>query len=153
MYYSLKSGWGRAILIASLASLLIVISSCGSDGEIVSSVSSGQNSDSTSVSSAADEGTDRSDPIERLAGRYFIDGDNTAASVLINADGSFVAYYASGTAEQQGYVRYEADDSGYNVYVFYTDEGKPYMGFVDSGESRISEFETGNGSYRYARVD
>ena len=51
-----------------------------------------------------------------------------------------------------GTVRYEANDAGFHVYVFYTDEGKPYMGFVDRGEPRISEFETGNGGYRYVRV-
>ena len=72
---------------------------------------------------------------------------------MIESDGSFTAYYASGTAEQEGYVRYEAEESGFHVYVFYTEEGKPYMGFVDSGENKISEFETGNGSYKFVRVE
>ena len=49
-------------------------------------------------------------------------------------------------------VRARPSLSCFHVYVFYTDEGKPYMGFVDSGEPRISEFETGNGGYRYVRV-
>ena len=38
------------------------------------------------------------------------------------------------------------------IFVFYTNEGKPYMGFVDTKENKITEFETGNGSFRYVRV-
>ena len=114
-----------------------------------------------SASSAGDRFQEKeeaasADPLERLSGKFFIDGDAAAASVVIAPDGRFTTYYASGTVEQKGYVRYETDQSGeknYHVYVFYTDEGKPYMGFVDSGESRISEFETGNGGYRYVRVE
>ena len=147
--------WGRAVIAAALAASLALFSSCGTDQGSASTDNNGNMagySDQSAESSAANEKNSSADPIGRLSGKFCIDGNTDAASVVIDEDGRFTAYYASGTAEQSGYVRYEADDSGYHVYVFYTDEGKPYMGFVDSGESRISEFETGNGGYRYVRV-
>lgn len=157
MMRSVKWGRGLSMAGAAVLGILLCLSSCGSVSK------EGNSSDAAYESAAAvddhsqeKEGAASSDPIERLSGRYFIDGDATAASVVIEADGSFTAYYASGTVEQKGNVRYETNSAGdnrYHVYVFYTDEGKPYMGFVDSGESRISEFETGNGSYRYVRVE
>ena len=118
--------WGRAVLAIGLAAFCIMLTSCGT-GKV--GVSSELPDESTDVITAASDGGDNSmsDPIERLSGKFHIDGDVSA--------------------------RYESDESGLNVYVFYTDEGKPYMGFADSGESRISEFETGNGSYRYVRTE
>ena len=140
-------------MAAGLAFMLIMLSSCGSIKKRAASDSSEAMPDTSSVNSKDIEDITSLDPIERLSGSFYIDGDKSAASVVIEPDSNFTAYYASGTAEQQGYVRYETDNSGYHVYVFYTNEGKPYMGFVDSGESKISEFETGNGSYRYVRVE
>jgi hypothetical protein len=151
--------WGRGLSMAGAAALCIMLclSSCGSAAKEEHSPDTGyESAAAVGEQSQVKEDPASSDPIERLSGRYYIDGDAAAASVVIDSDGSFTACYASGTVEQKGYVRYETDHSGensYHVYVFYTDEGKPYMGFVDSGESRISEFETGNGSYRYVRVE
>ena len=152
------SRWGRGLLAAGLASLWIVLGlcSCGSDGKEDPSSGASQGRETVSENSHTNEDPASSDPIERLSGRFYIDGDTNAACVEILADGSFIAYYASGTEEQKGTVRYETDDTGeksFHVYVFYTEEGRPYMGFVDSGEQRISEFETGNGDYRYVRVE
>ena len=151
-YKSYGKRW-RAAFAAVLTTMLVMLSSCGKGKYSISS--NGNMNDKSEVSSAAsNENNDSmSDPIERLSGTFYIDGDRSAASVVIESDGSFTAYYASGTAEQEGYVRYEAEDSGFHVYVFYTEEGKPYMGFVDSGENKISEFETGNGSYKFVRVE
>ena len=139
-----------------VAALCLLLTACGTDEQ---KTASSETETNLAVSSeTADPMADQSrDPIERLAGIFYIDGDTSAARVVVNGDGRFVAYYASGTEEQRGYVSYERDDStgslNVYVYVFYTDEGKPYMGFVDTGENRISEFETGNGSFRYVRVD
>ena len=145
--------WGRAAFAAGMTILLLLLSSCGTDETGSSAEFSETKPDISSVNSIDNTDTASLDPIERLSGLFYIDGDRSAASVAIETDGSFTTYYASGTAEQQGSVRYETDASGFHVYVFYTDEGKPYMGFVDSGESKISAFETGNGSYRYVRVE
>lgn len=151
--------WGRGTLLLTLCILCLAfcLCACGSDATDDSGRTAGNDSSALPAdhSGLAEDNTP-SDPIERLSGRYYIDGDKTGSSVEVDADGRFTAYYASGTVEQTGYVRYEADNPGektFYVYVFYTDEGKPYMGFVDSGESRISAFETGNGDYRYVRVD
>ena len=155
MSYLKKAKWVRAIIFTTL---ILLLSSCGSGEKGASSGDvSIESSDKQLITSY--DGDDESasvDPIERLSGKYYIDGDQTAPRVEITSDGSFTAFYATGTVEQTGYVRYEADNSDYGnyfVYVFYTDEGKPYMGFVDSGENKISEFETGNGSYKYVRVE
>lgn len=97
--------------------------------------------------------------IGRLAGSWYIDGDTSAAHVDITSNGRFAAYYATGNVEVEGYIRYEDEEieEGYDplsVYMFYTDDGDAYMGFVDSGEKFISEFEVGNGGGpRYVRVD
>lgn len=153
MNYKSYGKRGRALFAAVLTTMLVMLSSCGKDNYSISS--NGNMNDKSEVSSAAsiEYNDSMSDPIERLSGTFYIDGDRSAASVVIESDGSFTAYYASGTAEQEGYVRYEAEESGFHVYVFYTEEGKPYMGFVDSGENIISEFETGNGSYKFVRVE
>ena len=160
MTYQLKGkNKFKALLAAILAiSCMMLLFSCGSGNNAVSSdVPSDSNDNMATVHNGTSQNQPVPDnPMERLAGRFYIDGDTSAASVVIVADGSFTAYYASGTVEQTGYVRYENDatnNSALNVFVFYTDEGKPYMGFVDSGEAHISEFETGNGSFHYIRAD
>ena len=137
------------MLMMAVAVLCVALSACGSSGESPSSAESGTPAASSSMT--ADPSATESDPFVRLAGTFYIDGDTSASHVTIGEDGSFTAYYASGTVEQRGIVRYEANESAY-VYVFYTDEGKPYMGFIDTGENQIAEFETGNGSFRYVRV-
>ena len=158
MKYDLFSGkkWIVSILAAMIL-LGIILSSCGSDTKQDSSAIPDPSDDISSIARVDEDSKPghADDPIDRLAGVFYIDGDTSASCVEINSDGSFTAYYASGTVEQEGYVKYEADANNpkFYVYVFYTDEGKPYMGFVDSGENKISAFETGNGSYRYARVD
>lgn len=145
----------RFVTLMAAVVLCILLSACGSDKKAASSEESNGTPDISSESAGDNSQDHLADPMERLSGRFYIDGDSSAASVVIESDGSFTAYYASGTVEQEGYVKYEADANNpkFYVYVFYTDEGKPYMGFVDSGENKISAFETGNGSYRYARVD
>ena len=135
---------------ALTAVLCLILSGCGSSDKL----SSSSGSDSTGINSAYVTDNDsitQTDPIARLAGTFYIDGDTSAAYVTVAEDGSFTAFYASGTMEQQGYVKYETNDS-HHVFVFYTNEGKPYMGFVDTKENKITEFETGNGSFRYVRV-
>ena len=143
----------RCALLGACLCLALLFGSCGRRTDGASSSANGEEAGSIPpTASSENTGNVTADPMERLTGTFCIDGDETAASVVINPDRSFTAYYASGTPEQSGTVRYEANDAGFHVYVFYTDEGKPYMGFVDSGEPRISEFETGNGGYRYVRV-
>lgn len=145
----------RFVTLMAAVVLCILLSACGSDKKAASSEESNGTPDISSKSAGDNSEDHLADPMERLSGRFYIDGDSSAASVVVKSDGSFTAYYASGTVEREGYVKYEADANNpkFYVYVFYTDEGKPYMGFVDSGENKISAFETGNGSYRYVRVD
>ena len=143
----------RAVCGIILAALIFMFCSCGEEPKVsvASSDGAGPAVSSEEVVSAKHQ---HQDPMKRLAGTYYIDGDTTAAYVTVSEDGSFAAFYASGTEELRGTVRYQQDDSdsGLNVYVFYTEEGKPYMGVVDTGENKISGFETGNGSFRYVRV-
>jgi len=140
----------RTMILAFSTVVFFGLSGCGSPEKL----SSSSDYDSTELNSAYvtdnDSVTDW-DPFARIAGTFYIDGDTSAAYVTVDEDGSFTAFYASGTVEQHGYIRHEKNDSHY-VFVFYTHEGKPYMGFVDTGEKTISEFETGNGSFRYVRV-
>ena len=152
---SIRTGQGRALVAA--AAICLSLCACGSGKNALPEQpqNRGQSVNGVSSDAAVTDTGDHSDPIGRLAGKFCIDGDSSASSVVIESDGTFTAYYASGTVEQRGTVRYETDDTSgrsLHVYVFYTDEGKPYMGFVDSGEAPISEFETGNGSNRFVRV-
>lgn len=148
----------KAFPVILAAAFCLSAVSCGKEAD-VSSSSSGVLSHEPTSSYSKGELSDNplADPIGRLAGRYFVDGDTTAASLVVSADGSFAAYYAGGTLEESGYVRYEAEitEGGVlYVYVFYTDNGNPFMGFIDSGEAVINEFETGNGGgLVYKRVN
>ena len=115
MNYKSYGKRGRALFEAVLTTMLVMLSSCGKDNYSISS--NGNMNDKSEVSSAAsiEYNDSMSDPIERLSGTFYIDGDRSAASVVIESDGSFTAYYASGTAEQEGYVRYEAEESGFHL--------------------------------------
>lgn len=161
MKYDLFSGkkWIVSILAAMIL-LGIILSSCGSDTKQDSSAIPDPSDDISSIAQVDEDSKPghADDPIDRLAGVFYIDGDTSASCVEINSDGSFTAYYASGNVEQTGYVRFEEDNTNQNskfyVYVFYTDEGNPYMGFVYGGEEHIDQFETGNGGgVIYQRVN
>ncbi len=160
MYYSCSDfkRWKAAFIAVMMTALCVLFCSCGQGSDSADPNRSGHSDTLPSASQDnAGDPSSSSDPMERLAGTYYIDGEPSAAYVEITTDGSFTAYYASGNVERTGYVRYKEDNSNqsktFYVYVFYTDEGNPYMGFVDSGEARISEFETGNGSVVYKRID
>lgn len=149
-----RKQWGRGAAVLA-ACLLLCLVSCGQGGKDTAAASGAENKNGEPVSSAAVGGVTYADPFGRLAGTYYIDGDTSAAHVTVTADGTFTAYYASGTVEEKGTVRYESgspEAGTLPLFVFYTAEGNPYMGFVDSGEAEIAGFETGNGDWRYVRV-
>ena len=117
MKYDLFSGkkWIVSILAAMIL-LGIILSSCGSDTKQDSSAIPDPSDDISSIARVDEDSKPghADDPIDRLAGVFYIDGDTSASCVEINSDGSFTAYYASGNVEQTGYVRFEEDNTNQN---------------------------------------
>ena len=82
-----------------------------------------------------------------IAGVWYIDGDPTAASIKISADGTFKSYYASGNLENEGTIRRESEEiEGTTNYWYnlYDKNGEYIMGFLDTGSS--TDLYVGNGA-------
>lgn len=87
-----------------------------------------------------------------IAGTWYIDGDPTAASIKISADGKFKTYYASGNLENEGTIRRESEEiEGTTIYWYnlYDKDGKYVMGFADTGSS--TDLYVGNGASPHYR--
>ena len=85
-----------------------------------------------------------------IAGTWYIDGDPTAASIKISADGKFKTYYASGNLENEGTIRYESEEIGGTPvywYMLYGRDGEHIMSFVDDGSAVKTDLYVGNGAY------
>lgn len=86
-----------------------------------------------------------SDNFSSIDGYWYIDGEYDAAHIFISSSGTFTAYYANGNIENTGYIKYEEDeDTSKNWYMFYTNDDKLYISFIDDGSERKLDFYTGN---------
>ena len=82
-----------------------------------------------------------------IDGDWYIDGDINAAHITINSSGEFTSYYANGSVENTGYVKYEtkeSEDGANNWYVLYTNDGNTYLSFIDDGREEKLDFYVGN---------
>jgi len=85
-----------------------------------------------------------------IAGDWYIDGDPSAASIHIEPDGTFRAYYATGYLECEGSIRYESEiieDTTIYWYMLYSGDGEFFTGFVDDESSVKTDLYAGNGGY------
>ena len=112
-----------------------------------STVSSAETSAATSTAATSAETTEavttaapatepEYDPtdLSGLAGYWFIDGDTTLASMYIDKDGNFEAYYASGNTEATGYIQSVFNPTINNFYyTMYLDNGEVFNTFADDG--------------------
>ena len=81
-----------------------------------------------------------------IAGYWYIDGDPHTASIHIYADGRFETFYATGSPEDKGQIKYELDEDLNNYYyMFYSDTNGFIMGFADDGEKVKNDIYMGNG--------
>lgn len=109
--------------------------------------------DTTAPESAADTETtaaaaQQTADFSSIAGYWYIDGDTAAASIHMTADGRFDAYYASGSLENEGTIRYEEEvieDTTIHWYMLYGDDGEFFTGFVDDGTAEKTDLYAGNG--------
>ena len=122
MKYDLFSGkkWIVSILAAMIL-LGIILSSCGSDTKQDSSAIPDPSDDISSIARVDEDSKPghADDPIDRLAGVFYIDGDTSASCVEINSDGSFTAYYASGNVEQTTAAVSSTKESIPDIFQFY----------------------------------
>ena len=82
-----------------------------------------------------------------IAGVWYIDGDPSAASIKISADGTFQSYYASGILENEGTIRREREEIEGTIsdwYNLYDQNGEYIMGFRDTGSN--TDLYVGNGA-------
>ena len=92
-----------------------------------------------------------------ILGEWYIDGDAAAAHLDIRADGSFDSYYASGSLEYTGEIKYlkaDLDDgAGENYYFcFFMDSETPLFYLLDEGKE-LEEFTTqGPSLLHFARL-
>lgn len=87
---------------------------------------------------------------ESIAGLWYIDGDYSLASMIIDNDGTFKTYYADGNPENEGTIRYEDEEIDGKVihwYVLYDKNDEMIMGFVDDGSESKTDIYIGNDGF------
>lgn len=92
-----------------------------------------------------------------ILGEWYIDGDAAAAHLDIHSDGSFDSYYASGSLEYSGNIKYlmaDLDDGTGDAYYFcfFADSETPLFYILDEGKE-LTEFTTkGPSLLHFARL-
>lgn len=110
--------------------------------EISDATTEAEKSTEESVVKTTEAKTDNVDFIS-IDGDWYIDGEYDAAHISISSSGNFTAYYANGNIENTGYIKHEAKEKDGVViywYMLYTNDDKPYIGFIDDGSERKLDF-------------
>lgn len=153
--------WKKIIILAVSAAMFAVISGCGltdsgvqesSTAEIlvtenITEHTSEQKKATEEATETAEAETETAD-FSSIDGDWYIDGDPDAAHISVSNTGTFTAYYADGSIENTGYVKYERDEIDDAVsywYAFYTDDDELYIIFMDDGTERKLDFYPQNG--------
>lgn len=87
---------------------------------------------------------------DSIAGDWYVEGENSPATIHIEKDGTFKAYNPIGTLENEGKIRYEDEEIDGTVihwYVLYNLDEEMIMGFVDDGSESKTDIYVGNGGY------
>lgn len=88
-------------------------------------------------------GNENESPFARTAGTWRLDGATDTASIEMDGQGGFTAYYASGSVEARGYLDYEDEyGDGFLRYDMYTADGEWFCSFYFDSDT---QFHIGNG--------
>lgn len=165
----------KNIIAAAFLSALLMLTSCGAINDSEKS----ENSSATETTTVSEEATEEAETEEvttetsaeeitaetvettteevdaepnfdSIAGDWYVEGENSPATIHIEKDGTFKAYNPIGTLENEGKIRYEAEEIDGIVihwYVLYNLDEEMIMGFVDDGSESKTDIYVGNGGY------
>lgn len=163
----------KTMITAAFLSALLMLTSCGGINDSEKSEDSSAPETTTVSEEATEEATAEpteetteevtAEPVEvnteeleaetnfdSIAGDWYVEGENSPATIHIEKDGTFKAYNPIGTLENEGTIRYEDEEIDGTVihwYVLYNLDNEMIMGFVDDGSESKTDIYVGNGGY------